>query len=137
MVRRLLVPLMALGLLALAPSSVLPAFGGVVPGGPFCESSDDTVHAGQNITVFGDNWFPNTRVRVHFAQDGSQLTPIAVGRADDSGMIAIPATIPGFANLGPASLICKGKGPEGNRGGDRDEITVVPCLPSGPPVRGC
>jgi hypothetical protein len=121
MVRRLLVPLTVLGLLAFVPSTASAGFPQ-----PTCSVDDDTPSAGQVVTTSGDFWSAGSRVRIKFAQQGQQTTPLDAARADSGGSFVEDVTIPGGASLGSAQLIFKGRNVVDDGHGCKVFLTIVP-----------
>lgn len=99
-----------------------PAWAQYPPGGPVVAVSDNTVVPGQQLTVSGDGWLPNSTVTFTFF---SEATGLGSAPVDADGSFSAQVTIPADADPGPHRLVTTGTSAAGTPASVELQLTVL------------
>ena len=122
--------LMIILMMLAAPASAQP----YPPTRATCGVSDTTLAPGDQVTVSGENWRPNSDVKVRLVPEQILLATVTT---DAQGSFSTVVTIPDDIRPGPHKIVCTGRG---RRGGVRvlgTNITILgETVPAGTAFTG-
>jgi len=75
-----------------------------------CGVSDNTLAPGDEVTVSGENWKPETTVKIRLVPEQIVLATVTT---DTDGAFSTVVTIPDDIRPGPHRIVCTGRGHQG------------------------